>query len=59
MVCGYHAITLPTRGSEIVFKPLEHPQAIEYRRFPVTALGLSERFLYQKLQRSLEATEVR
>ncbi|XP_057483036.1 LOW QUALITY PROTEIN: uncharacterized protein LOC130769798 [Actinidia eriantha] len=58
IVCSYHAMTLPTRGSEIVFKPLEHLQAIEYRRFPVAALGLSERYLDQKLQQSLEATEV-
>ncbi|KAE9460746.1 hypothetical protein C3L33_07349, partial [Rhododendron williamsianum] len=58
IVCGYHAMPLPTRGSEIVFQPLEHLQGIEYRRPPVTALGLSERYLDQKFQHSLEGAEV-
>ncbi|XP_058197386.1 uncharacterized protein LOC131313219 isoform X1 [Rhododendron vialii] len=58
IVCGYHAMPLPIRGSEIVFQPLEHLQGIEYRRPPVTALGLSERYLDQKFQHSLEGAEV-
>ena len=41
-MCGYHALTLPTRGSELVFQPLEHLQAIEYRRPSVAAVGFQE-----------------
>ncbi|KAI7984602.1 DENN domain-containing protein 5B [Camellia lanceoleosa] len=58
IVCGYHAMSIPTRGSEIVFHPLEHLQAIAYRRPPVSALDLSERYLDQQLQQSLETAEV-
>ncbi|XP_022758550.1 uncharacterized protein LOC111305354 isoform X1 [Durio zibethinus] len=51
IVCGYHALSLPPRGSEIVFQPLEHLQAIEYVRPPVSALGMDESY-------SFEAAEV-
>lgn len=53
IVCGYHALPLPTNGSELVFQPLEHLQAIEYRRPPISTLGLHENNLV-----SLEAAEV-
>ncbi|XP_062148406.1 uncharacterized protein LOC133857238 isoform X1 [Alnus glutinosa] len=53
IVCGYHALPLPAQGSELVFRPLEHLQPIEYRRPPVAALGLHENNLD-----SLEASEV-
>lgn len=53
IVCGYHALSLPTRGSELVFQPLEHLQPIEYWRPPVAALGLHENTFD-----SLEASEV-
>ncbi|XP_021279506.1 uncharacterized protein LOC110413126 isoform X1 [Herrania umbratica] len=53
IVCGYHALSLPPRGSEIVFQPLEHLQAIEYVRPPVSALDMDESYLY-----SFEAAEV-
>ncbi|XP_058005811.1 uncharacterized protein LOC110660094 isoform X3 [Hevea brasiliensis] len=53
MVCDYHSMRLPQRGSEIVFKPLEHLQAIEYKRPPVSDLGFSEYYLAM-----FEATEV-
>uniref|UniRef100_A0A2N9EK12 UDENN domain-containing protein n=1 Tax=Fagus sylvatica TaxID=28930 RepID=A0A2N9EK12_FAGSY len=53
IVCGYHALPLPPRGSELVFQPLEHLQAIEYRRPPVSSLGFHENNLD-----SLEAAEV-
>jgi hypothetical protein len=53
IVCGYHALSLPTRGSELVFQPLEHLQPIEYRRPPVAFLGLHENNLD-----SLDASEV-
>ncbi|XP_031373072.1 uncharacterized protein LOC116188080 isoform X2 [Punica granatum] len=42
IVCSYHALPLPSRGNMIVFRPLEHLQAIEYHRPPVSALGLPE-----------------
>ncbi|KAG2323605.1 hypothetical protein Bca4012_059085 [Brassica carinata] len=46
LVCGYHSLAIPTRGSEVVFQPLEHLQSIAYTRPPVSALGLSEEFIY-------------
>ncbi|KAI9122003.1 hypothetical protein K1719_006692 [Acacia pycnantha] len=39
IVCGYHALSIPPRGSEFIFHPLEHLQAIGYRRASVAALG--------------------
>nr|VDD29101.1 unnamed protein product [Brassica oleracea] len=42
LICGYHSLAIPSRGSEVVFQPLEHLQSIEYTRPPVSALGLSE-----------------
>ncbi|KAB1208648.1 DENN domain-containing protein 5B [Morella rubra] len=53
IVCGYHALPLPELGSELVFQPLEHLQAIEYRRPPVAALGLHAKYID-----SLEEAEV-
>ncbi|KAJ8749096.1 hypothetical protein K2173_013703 [Erythroxylum novogranatense] len=53
IVCGYHALSIPKRGSEMVFHPLEHLQAIVYRRPQVSDLGFDEKYL-----QSLEATEV-
>lgn len=49
---------LPARGSEIIFQPLEHLQAIEYRRPPVSALGLCDKYLDHKLEYSKEASQV-
>ncbi|KAL6271313.1 hypothetical protein ACE6H2_028224 [Prunus campanulata] len=45
IVCGFHALPLPQPGSELAFQPLEHLQAIEYRRPPVTAFGFDEKSL--------------
>ncbi|KAG6719202.1 hypothetical protein I3842_04G190100 [Carya illinoinensis] len=53
IVCGYHALPLPAQGSELVFQPLEHLQAIKYRRPPISTLGLQENNLV-----SFEAAEV-
>ncbi|KAK8570054.1 hypothetical protein V6N13_002755 [Hibiscus sabdariffa] len=53
IVCGYHALALPERGSEIVFQPLEHLQAIEYVRSPISALALDENYFS-----SFEAAEI-
>ncbi|XP_031250200.1 uncharacterized protein LOC116108064 isoform X1 [Pistacia vera] len=53
IVCGYHALPIPPRGSGIVFQPLKHLQSIEYSRHPVSALGISEKDLD-----TVEAAEV-
>ncbi|KAG2713742.1 hypothetical protein I3760_04G189500 [Carya illinoinensis] len=53
IVCGYHALPLPAQGSELVFQPLEHLQAIKYRRPPISTLGLQENNLV-----SFEAAEL-
>lgn len=53
IVCGYHSMSLPHRGSEIIFHPLEHLQAIVYRRPSVSDLGFSENYLD-----TIEAAEV-
>ncbi|KAK9096449.1 hypothetical protein Sjap_021946 [Stephania japonica] len=58
LVCGYEALPLPSRGSEISFHPLEHLQAIKYNRPAVPALGLCESFPEMKMQSSLETPEV-
>ncbi|TQD87462.1 hypothetical protein C1H46_026974 [Malus baccata] len=42
ILCGFHALPLPQRGSELSFQPLEHLQATEYRRPSVAALGFDE-----------------
>ncbi|KAK7284179.1 hypothetical protein RJT34_18920 [Clitoria ternatea] len=42
IVCRYYAQPIPPRGSEFVFHPLEHLQAIRYIRHSVAALGFSE-----------------
>ncbi|KAF6144397.1 hypothetical protein GIB67_024624 [Kingdonia uniflora] len=42
IVCGYHALPLPPQGSEIIFQPLEHLQAIKYSRPAVSTHYLCE-----------------
>ncbi|KAJ0774798.1 hypothetical protein HanOQP8_Chr03g0115961 [Helianthus annuus] len=32
IVCGYHALPVPSYGGKVHFKPLEHLHAIEYYR---------------------------
>ncbi|XP_024973837.1 uncharacterized protein LOC112512205 [Cynara cardunculus var. scolymus] len=39
IVCGYHALPVPSYGGKIVFRPLEHLQTIEYYR---TAFSFGE-----------------
>ncbi|OMO98698.1 hypothetical protein CCACVL1_04100 [Corchorus capsularis] len=53
IVCGYHTLSIPPRGSQIIFQPLEHLQAIEYVRPPVSVLGMDESYLH-----SFEAVQV-
>ncbi|XP_039013721.1 uncharacterized protein LOC120143481 isoform X1 [Hibiscus syriacus] len=55
IVSAYHAISLPPRGSEIIFQPLEHLQAIEYVRLPVSALGVDESSLSSSEPAEVEA----
>ncbi|XP_042509059.1 uncharacterized protein LOC122084685 isoform X2 [Macadamia integrifolia] len=57
IVCGYHALPLPARGSEIIFQPLEHLQAIKYNRPAISALDFSGNYPDMKLQGSLQAAE--
>ncbi|GAU19328.1 hypothetical protein TSUD_336140, partial [Trifolium subterraneum] len=45
IVCRYHAQAIPPRGSEFVFHPLEHLQAIQYIRHSVVSLGFRENCL--------------
>ncbi|KAJ6810083.1 uncharacterized protein M6B38_157680 [Iris pallida] len=40
IVCGYHSLPLPPRGSEVIFHPLEHLQPIKYCRPGVSLLDL-------------------
>ncbi|KAL5990199.1 hypothetical protein ACLOJK_011096 [Asimina triloba] len=42
IVCGYHALSLPPRGAEIVFQPLDHLQPIKYNRPGLSALDLNK-----------------
>ncbi|XP_011024803.1 PREDICTED: uncharacterized protein LOC105125853 [Populus euphratica] len=53
IICGYHAMPLPQRGNGIVFQPLDHLQAIEYKRPPTSDLGFCNNYLA-----SFEAAEV-
>ncbi|PHT80409.1 hypothetical protein T459_18461, partial [Capsicum annuum] len=45
IVCSYHSLPLPPRGSKIIFQPLEHLQSIEHERISVCELGISEKHL--------------
>ncbi|KAJ6333947.1 hypothetical protein OIU78_010948 [Salix suchowensis] len=45
IICGYHAMPLPQRGNGIVFQPLDHLQAIEYKRPPASDLGFCNNYL--------------
>ncbi|KAM7496158.1 hypothetical protein LguiA_020572 [Lonicera macranthoides] len=58
VVCRYHAMPLPPRGTEIVFQPLQHLQAIRYKRPPVSDLGISEEYLNLKMKDSQDPAEV-
>ncbi|MCL7031108.1 hypothetical protein MKW94_013205 [Papaver nudicaule] len=53
IICGYHSLPLPPRGSETIFQPLEHLQAIKYRRPAISELGVCEDCPDIKLQEIL------
>ncbi|XP_075507146.1 uncharacterized protein LOC142543650 isoform X1 [Primulina tabacum] len=59
LVCGYHSIPLPPRGSQIIFRPLEHLQASEYQRPPISALGLCEKYLDIEMKNCNKVTQVK
>ncbi|GAB4841269.1 hypothetical protein Ancab_022001 [Ancistrocladus abbreviatus] len=59
IVCGYSALPIPPRGSHIVFQPLEHLQAIQYKRPPVSALGIDEKLLDLESKDPLKSAEVK
>ncbi|MQL71321.1 hypothetical protein Taro_003630 [Colocasia esculenta] len=58
IVCGYHALPIPLRGSEIVFCPLEHLQPVKYSRPGISALGLSGTYSDVELSYPSEVDEV-
>ncbi|OEL33463.1 hypothetical protein BAE44_0005518 [Dichanthelium oligosanthes] len=45
IVCGYHALPMPPRGGELVFRPLEHLQPVKYSRPGLSLLGFGETIL--------------
>ncbi|KAL6901851.1 hypothetical protein ACP4OV_004727 [Aristida adscensionis] len=57
IICGYHALPLPPRGGEIVFRPLEHLQPVKYIRPGLSLLGLGDMDLDNDLTLA-EANEV-
>ncbi|XP_027093995.2 uncharacterized protein [Coffea arabica] len=58
IVCNYHCRPLPPRGSEMVFQPLEHLQAIQYRRPPVSSLGINDELLDLQMHDIKEGVDV-
>ncbi|KAG9154348.1 hypothetical protein Leryth_000784 [Lithospermum erythrorhizon] len=59
VVCRYHSMDLPSRGSEIVFQPLEHVHGFVYRRPPVSVLGVDEKHLQSFLLGPRESAKVK
>ncbi|XP_051120453.1 uncharacterized protein LOC127244136 isoform X2 [Andrographis paniculata] len=59
IICKYHSMHLPERGSKIIFQPLEHLQSIEYQRPSISALGQDEKYIDCKLHNSEEASQVK
>ncbi|CAA7390636.1 unnamed protein product [Spirodela intermedia] len=58
IVCRYHSLPVPLRGSEIIFHPLEHLQPFRYNRPGVSALGLSGTYSDVELSYPSEVDEV-
>ncbi|XP_056686888.1 uncharacterized protein [Spinacia oleracea] len=42
IVCAYDSLVVPPRGNKVVFHPLEHLQAIQYKRCSDTDIGIDE-----------------
>ena len=58
IVCAYGALPIPPRGGEVVFQPLEHLQAIQYKRFSMSDLGIDESDLDSELHDPIKSAEV-
>ncbi|CAO2824150.1 unnamed protein product [Amaranthus hypochondriacus] len=58
IVCAYDALQIPSRGGELVFQPLEHLQAILYKRFSISDLGIDESLLDRELHDPIKSAEV-
>ncbi|KAL9675418.1 hypothetical protein QQ045_003620 [Rhodiola kirilowii] len=56
IVCSYHALPVPARGTELTFLPLEHLQPIRYIRPRASSLCLREHYL--NLRQPLETAEI-
>ncbi|XP_010264819.1 PREDICTED: uncharacterized protein LOC104602732 isoform X2 [Nelumbo nucifera] len=56
IICSYQDLSVPARGNEIIFEPLEHLQAIKYSRPPISSLELCGN--YTDIQGLVETDEV-
>lgn len=57
VVCSYHSMDLPSRGSEIFFQPLEHVHGFVYLRPPISALGIDEKHLQSYMLEPKESSK--
>ncbi|KAL9239078.1 hypothetical protein vseg_013430 [Gypsophila vaccaria] len=58
IVCAYGAMPIPEQGSEMVFQPLEHLQAIQYTRPSLSDLHSAVSFLDTDVQDPIKSAEV-
>lgn len=58
IVCAYGSLSVPRRGNEVIFQPLEHLQAIHYKRCSVSDLGIDESSLDIELCHPNKSAEV-
>ncbi|KAL2893509.1 DENN domain-containing protein 5B [Bienertia sinuspersici] len=58
IVCAYSSLPIPQRGSEVEFQPLEHLQAIQYKRCSVSELRIDESALDMKSSNPIKSAEI-
>ncbi|KAL2893508.1 DENN domain-containing protein 4C [Bienertia sinuspersici] len=58
IVCAYSSLPIPQRGSEVEFQPLEHLQAIQYKRCSVSDLRIDESALDMKSSNPIKSAEI-
>ncbi|KAK9756829.1 hypothetical protein RND81_01G123500 [Saponaria officinalis] len=58
IVCAYGAMPIPERGSEMVFQPLEHLQAIQYTRPSLSDLDSTVSYLDTDVHDPIKSAEV-
>ncbi|KAG9447671.1 hypothetical protein H6P81_013799 [Aristolochia fimbriata] len=58
IVCAYHGLPLPPRGSEVIFQPLLHLQPIKYDRPGLAALDFDENTLIEGDSFATDPSEV-